>query len=87
MWPPPDDCLIVVGAGAAATNDLVLKAPTVPVDKLSGKATVALNGRWMAVWDRSRDRLSDREVENSSSSAFAGDFATKDLEATIRQWV
>lgn len=83
MWPPPDDCLIVVAPGAAATNDLVLKAPTVPMDKLAGKATVALKGRWMAVWDRPRDKLSDREIENSSGSAFAGDFATEDLEITI----
>lgn len=83
VWPPPENALVVIQPGASATNDMILQEPTVPMSKLAKKAKVVLGGEWIAVWPRSRDQLSDSDIENASGTAFSGPFSTRVLEIEI----
>ncbi|KAK2589916.1 hypothetical protein QQS21_012407 [Conoideocrella luteorostrata] len=85
IWPPRPDDLIGLGAGSSDTNDLVLKSPTVPMEKLGKKATVFLEGSWMGVFGRAKDKVkpSDLEHMRSQPGAFTGDFKTDSIEIMI----
>lgn len=79
------DSQVGLESGASATNDLVLKEPTVPMGKLGKKATVFLEGSWMGVFARSKDKVSSDDLENLSSQpdAFKGDFKSESIKITI----
>ncbi|KAH0599894.1 hypothetical protein MHUMG1_02684 [Metarhizium humberi] len=82
VWPPGPYSLEGLGPGASATNDLVLREPTVPMDKLGKKATVFLQGRWMGVFARAEDKISRDDLENIASQpdAFQGEFKSKSIQ-------
>ncbi|RDA92805.1 hypothetical protein CP533_0802 [Ophiocordyceps camponoti-saundersi (nom. inval.)] len=84
VWPPADESLIVVEAGASATNDFVLEEPHVPVEKLGDSATVVVRGRWMAVWPKSRAKLTRSDIENASGTALSAGFESNSLLVRVR---
>jgi hypothetical protein len=85
LWPPKSDSLVGLGPGESATNDLVLKRPTVPMEKLGSKAMVHLRGTWMGVFAKSKDELTADDLENMSTRpyAFQGDFESENIEIAI----
>jgi hypothetical protein len=85
VWPPKPDSLVGLDAGAQATNDMVFKAPTVPMDKLGKKATVFLQGHWMGVFARAKDQVSAHDLDHlrSQPDVFEGDFKSESIEITI----
>lgn len=85
IWPPQSDSLVGLEAGASATNDMVLKEPTVPMKELGGKATVFMEGRWMGVLARSKDKVFSEDLEHlgSQPDSFDGDFKSESIEITI----
>ncbi|EFY93841.1 hypothetical protein J3458_005523 [Metarhizium acridum] len=85
LWPPDPDSLVELEPGASATNDLVLKKPEVPMGKLGKKATVFVQGRWMGVFARAKDKISTDDLETMASQpdAFEGDFMSKSIEIRI----
>lgn len=85
IWPPKPDSLVGLEAGASATNDMVLKEPTVPMKELEKKATVFLEGRWMGVLARAKEKVSSEDLEHlgSQPDSFQGDFKSESIEITI----
>lgn len=84
LWPPKRDQLIVIEAGAEATNKFELKPIVVPPGDLGKKAKVALSGSWSAVWSKTRDEVGDDELNDPQGSGAAkGGFGSNVLEITV----
>lgn len=85
IWPPTPDDLSSLESGASATNEIVLKAPTVPMGMLGEKATVFLEGTWMGVFARPKHRVTPSDLEHmrSQPGAFTGKFKSESIEISI----
>lgn len=84
LWPPKRDQLIVIDAGAEATNKFELKPMVVPPGDLGKKAKVALTGSWSAVWAKKRDEVGDGELDDPQGSGAArGSFESNVLEISV----
>lgn len=84
LWPPRRDQLVVIEAGAEATNIFELKPMAVPPGDLGKKAKVSLDGEWSAVWGKSRDEVGDGELDDpKGSGAAGGSFKSNVLEISV----
>lgn len=85
MWPPPMDCLIELEPGASKTKDIVIKAPTVPMDKLGKQASVFMEGRWTGVWSRKKDQITKNDVEGMSRTpdVHLGSYKTDKIDIRV----
>lgn len=84
--PPSDDSLVNLAPGESRENQVVLKELLVPAEKLKGKkSTVKVKGRWMGVWPKTRDELSDEAIEKGAhgGGAVAGTFASESIEIEV----
>lgn len=85
LWPPTPEALISVGAGASEKRHVVLKEPSVPMDKLGSKAAVRLSGNWQAVWATAKDGVDQEALGNlaGGSGSRAGTFLSNSIDVTI----
>lgn len=83
LWPPPPDSLVTIKPGESVGEDIVLQEPKVPMKELGDKATVFVQGKWMAVWAKGKDELTDEEIDDSTSTGFSGEYKSESLEISI----
>ncbi|KND90489.1 hypothetical protein TOPH_04662 [Tolypocladium ophioglossoides CBS 100239] len=85
FWPPKRDSLISIAPGASKKLDIALDESIVPMDKVGSKPSVTLTGKWGHVLAKSKDGISDADLENigSSSDEYSGKFASNNLEVII----
>lgn len=85
QWPPPADAVIGIEAGGSARNEIVLREPIVPMEKVGGKAAVQLKGRWDAVWAKDKGGVNAAALESGSTDgdAFSGNFESDEIEITV----
>lgn len=85
-FPPSESSLVSLAPGESRENQVVLKEVLVPAEKLKGKkSTVEVKGRWMGVWPKSRDALSDEAIEKGAhgGGAVAGTFKSDSIEIEV----
>jgi hypothetical protein len=84
--PPSDDSLISLAPGESRENQVVLKELLVPLEKLKGKKSkVQVSGRWMGVWPKPRDELSNEAIEKGAhgGGAVAGTFSSDIIDIEV----
>ncbi|OTA57890.1 hypothetical protein K449DRAFT_385951 [Hypoxylon sp. EC38] len=83
--PPGPESLITLGAGQTKEQELELKAPIVPLEKLRGRATVVCEGEWVSVWPSEADAITKESLEKvgASEDAFRGRFKSEAVEIEI----
>ncbi|KAI0133358.1 hypothetical protein F4776DRAFT_625265 [Hypoxylon sp. NC0597] len=84
--PPGPESLITVGAGQTKEQELELKAPIVPLEKLRGRrASVVCEGEWISVWPSEADAITKESLEKAGASedAFRGRFKSEAVEIEI----
>ncbi|KAI8958858.1 hypothetical protein F5Y11DRAFT_334780 [Daldinia sp. FL1419] len=83
--PPGPDALITIGAGQTKEQELELKDPIVPLDKLRGKVRVACAGEWMGVWLSEAAAITKDSLEKAGASddTFRGAFQSEAVEMEI----
>ncbi|KAI1374784.1 hypothetical protein F4677DRAFT_424856 [Hypoxylon crocopeplum] len=83
--PPGPDSLITMEAGQTKEQELELKGPIVPLDKLRGKVSVVCSGEWMGVWPSEADAITKVSLEQAGASedTFRGSFQSEAVEIEI----
>ncbi|KAI0384687.1 hypothetical protein F5Y04DRAFT_219342 [Hypomontagnella monticulosa] len=83
--PPGPESLVEIGAGQTKEQELEVKSPIVPLDKLRGKVSVVCSGEWMAVWLSGADAVPKASLEKvgASEDAFKGNFQSEAVEIEI----
>ncbi|OTA96646.1 hypothetical protein M434DRAFT_392585 [Hypoxylon sp. CO27-5] len=83
--PPGPESLITVGAGQTKEQELELKAPIVPLEKLRGRVSVVCEGEWVSVWPLEADAITKESLEKAGASedAFRGRFKSEAVEIEI----
>ncbi|GAO17141.1 uncharacterized protein UV8b_00349 [Ustilaginoidea virens] len=85
IWPPEPHHLIGLRPGESGTNDVVLQAPTVPMQHVGKGATVFLQGKWIGVFPRTKHELTASDLNHmfSQPGSFRGRFRSENLEIAI----
>ncbi|KAI2632634.1 hypothetical protein GGS26DRAFT_84859 [Hypomontagnella submonticulosa] len=83
--PPGPESFVEIGAGQTKEQELELKGPIVPLDKLRGKMSAVCSGEWMAVWLSEADAITKASLEKAGASedAFKGHFQSEAVEIEI----
>ncbi|KAH7303494.1 hypothetical protein B0I35DRAFT_446684 [Stachybotrys elegans] len=84
IWPPNLEQLVTLRPGESESNDIELKEPFIPMEKLTEKVTVGISGKWQAVWEKTKDEVSSSSLENipTSPDVFLGDFEAGSITVT-----
>lgn len=85
IWPPGKDQLISIAPSESADSEIFFRPAIVPPEDLGEKATVQIKGEWTAVWAKTKDEISDGELNDprGSPGVFQGSFASEPLEVTV----
>ncbi|KAI1409981.1 hypothetical protein F5Y13DRAFT_168710 [Hypoxylon sp. FL1857] len=85
IMPPGPESLITIGAGQSKEQELELRAPIVPLERLRGRVSVACEGEWMSVWPSEADAITKESLERAGASedAFRGRFKSEAVEVEI----
>ncbi|KAI2465637.1 hypothetical protein F4781DRAFT_20002 [Annulohypoxylon bovei var. microspora] len=84
--PPGPESLVTIGAGQTREQELELKEPIVPLEKLRGRrVAVVCRGEWISVWPSEADAITKVSLENAGASddAFRGDFQSEAVEIEL----
>ncbi|KAI1389182.1 uncharacterized protein F4822DRAFT_405255 [Hypoxylon trugodes] len=78
--PPGPESLVTIGAGQTREQELELRQPIVPLEKLRGRPfSVVCKGEWTGVWLSEADGVSKASLEKAGASddAYKGTFESE----------
>ncbi|KAI0834227.1 hypothetical protein F5Y06DRAFT_279251 [Hypoxylon sp. FL0890] len=83
--PPGPESLVTIGAGQSKEQELELRAPIVPLEKLRGRVSVVCEGEWVSVWPSKAGAVTKELLEKAGASedAFRGRFKSEAVEIEI----
>ncbi|KAI1106414.1 hypothetical protein F4804DRAFT_42737 [Jackrogersella minutella] len=83
--PPGPESLVTIGAGQTKEQELELRAPIVPLEKLRGRASVVCSGEWISVWLSEADTITKESLEKAGASddSFGGSFQSEAVEIEL----
>ncbi|KAI0121181.1 hypothetical protein BJ170DRAFT_688271 [Xylariales sp. AK1849] len=75
--PPGPDSLVTIEPGQTKEQELQLREPIVPLDKLKGEVTVSCQGRWTSVWQKRAEEISIEALDalDAGDEVLTGEFA------------
>ncbi|KAF9870634.1 hypothetical protein CkaCkLH20_11940 [Colletotrichum karsti] len=85
LMPPPEDDIVTLHPGESREQEVVLREPALPFDKLGKKPRIAAKGKWQTVWPTTADKLSKETIEKLQfgDGVLSGDFETEAIEVTL----
>lgn len=85
LWPPKLDFLVEIAPGETATKEIEFKERAVPMDKLGKKFTAQLKGQWMAVWEKPKSDIDEKELDSviDVEGIYRGDFTSNKAEFNL----
>ncbi|KAK5995269.1 putative secreted protein [Cladobotryum mycophilum] len=87
VWPPRADSFVHLEPGASHSSEITVEDRFTSEDRIGKKAAVELKGRWDMVWNKSKDNITEEELDNTDSNpnVFNGDYSSNIVEIIGRQ--
>ncbi|KAH9896327.1 hypothetical protein F4778DRAFT_745970 [Xylariomycetidae sp. FL2044] len=83
--PPGPESLVTIEPDQTQEQELELKAPVVPLDKLRGHVQVVCRGDWMSIWRSTAEDISESSLKDAGAGedAFRGSFESQEVDVEI----
>jgi hypothetical protein len=82
LWPPSRDSLTEIPAGSSKEGRIEIDPTITRREELKDGATLKLDGKWLGVWGKAKDDITDESLNHvpASKDVFTGEFSSGTLE-------